>query len=182
MPDWIFNTNDMTFRVCGEQKKNRPECKLRLYEVTSVEAKRKYWKMFARYHYLSHSHNFAARVFVGTLNDEVCMYTSILPFPHPTVKNTWKGHRIVVLPDYQGLGLSGIASDFIGQMLKKSGKQYIMTMSNPAQIATLKKSSKWICTRIGRASKGSNNGKIQNKHKKGSTSSERITASFRYVG
>jgi hypothetical protein len=21
MPDWIFNTNDMTFRVCGEQKK-----------------------------------------------------------------------------------------------------------------------------------------------------------------
>lgn len=182
MPDWIFNTNDMTFRVCGEQKKNRPECKLRLYEVTSVEAKRKYWKMFARYHYLSHSHNFAARVFVGTLNDEVCMYTSILPFPHPTVKNTWKEHRTVVLPDYQGIGLSRYSSDFIGEMLKNNGKHYITTTSNPARIATLKKSSKWICTRIGRASKGSNNGKIQNKHKQGSTSSERITASFKYVG
>lgn len=172
----------MTFRINGEQKKNRPKCALRLYEVFGIEKKRRYWKMFARHHYLSHSHNFAARVFVGTLNGEICLYTSILPFPHPIVKNTWKGHRIVVLPDYQGLGLSGIASDYIGQMLKKNGTQYIMNMSNPAQIATLKKSNKWICTRIGRASSGSNTGIIQNKHKKGSTSCNRITASFKYVG
>jgi hypothetical protein len=110
------------------------------------------------------------------------MYTSILPFPHPTVKNMWKGHRTVVLPDYQGIGLSKYTSDFIGDMLKREGKAYITTTSNPARIATLKKSSKWICTRIGRASIGGNNGKIQNKHKKGSTSSDRITASFKYVG
>lgn len=110
------------------------------------------------------------------------MYTSILPFPHPIVKNIWKEHRTVVLPDYQGIGLSRYSSDFIGEMLKNNGKHYITTTSNPARIATLKKSNKWICTRIGRTSKGSNNGKIQNKHKQGSTSSERITASFKYVG
>lgn len=182
MPDWIFNTNDMTFRVCGEQKKNRPECTLRLYEVFGVEKKRQYWKMFARYHYLSHSHNFAARVFIGTLNDEICLFTSILPFPHPTVKNTWKEHRTIVLPDYQGIGLSKYTTEYIAEMLKKEGKHYITTTSNPARIATLKKSPKFICTRIGRASTGSNSGKIHNKNKKGSTSSERITASFKYVG
>lgn len=180
MPDWVLNTNDMTFHVRGEQKKNRPECTLRLYEVFDVEKKRQYWKMFARHHYLSHSHNFAARVFIGTLNDEICLFTSILPFPHPTVKNTWKEHRTIVLPDYQGIGLSKYTTEYIAGMLKEEGKHYITTTSNPARIATLKESPKFICTRIGRCSSGS--GKIQNKKKKGSTSTDRITASFKYVG
>lgn len=160
-------------------KKKRPECRVRLYEIASNE-KSKYWKMFARHHYLSHSHNNAARCFVATLNGEIALYTSILPFPHPVVKDTWKGHRTVVLPDYQGIGLSRIIGDFIGDMLQKQGKHYITTTSNPARIATLKRNDKWICTRIGRSSSGS--GKIQNKHIKGSTSCERITVSFKYIG
>ena len=161
------------------RKKKRPECKFCLYEL-SAKDKTRYWKMFARHHYLSHSHNNAARCFVGTLNGEIALFTSILSFPHPIVKNTWKEHRTVVLPDYQGLGLSNITGDYIGEMLKKEGKCYITTTSNPARIATLKKNAKWICTRIGRSSSGS--GKIQNKHKKGSTSCERITISFKYIG
>ena len=45
-----------------------------------------------------------------------------------------------------------------------------------------KNDKNWIITRIGRTSSGSGSGKIQNKHKKGSTSSNRITVSFKYVG
>ena len=25
-----------------------------------------------------------------------------LAFPHPVVKNTWREHRLVILPDFQG--------------------------------------------------------------------------------
>ncbi len=177
LPDWVFDTNTMTFRSNEGLKKNRPECKLDIYETKQKDY---YWRVFRKYHYLSHSHNNAARVFVATLNGELCAFTSILPFPHPRKKNYWREHRTVVLPDYQGLGIGLIMTNYVAQKFKQDGKGVILTTSNIALITSLKKSPLWIATRIGRASSGS--GIIQNKYIKGSTSCARITASFEYIG
>jgi GNAT superfamily N-acetyltransferase len=179
LPDWVFDTNSMTFRLCEGQKKNRPTCRLDIYET---KEKSYYWKIFGKYHYLSHVHNNAARVFIGVLNGDVCGFVSLLPFPHPIKKNTWKEHRTVVLPDFQGLGIGLIMNNFTAQTLTNEGKTVITTASNPAYIAALKKSPLWAATRFGRATTGSTTGKIHNKNKKGSSSSARITASFQYIG
>lgn len=178
LPDWVFDTNSMTFRVCERQKKNRPKCELRIYETKEKDY---YWRMFAKYHYLSHSHNNAARVFVATLNGDLCAFSSILPFPHPYKRNYWRDHRTVVFPDFQGMNIGGILADFIGHLLKQNGKGYITTTSNPARIAQLRKSRNWVQTRSrSRAISGSDS--IQSKYKKGSTSANRITTSFEYIG
>lgn len=181
LPDWVFDTNSMTFRKCEGQKKNKPRCELRIYET---KAKDYYWNIFRKHHYLSHSHNNAARVFVATLNGDLCAFQSILPFPHPIKKNYWKAHRTVVLPDYQGLGITMKMTIYICKLLQSEGKGFITTSSHPAYIHTFKNCNDFRCTRIGRASSGSGSGsgKIQNKYKKGSTSSARITASFEYIG
>jgi energy-coupling factor transporter ATP-binding protein EcfA2 len=179
LPDWVFDTNTMTFRLCEGQKKNRPTCRFDIYETKDKDY---YWSIFRKYHYLSHSHNNAARVFVGTLNGQIAAFTSMLPFPHPKKKGYWKGHRTVVLPDFQGLGLGILIRNYVSQLFVNEGKGVIMTTSNPAMIASLKHSPLWVATRYGRASVGSDTGKIQNKHVKGSTSASRITASFEYIG
>ena len=179
LPDWVFDTNSMTFRKCEGQKKNRPKCRLDIYETKQKEY---YWSIFRKYHYLSHSHNNAARVFVATLNGQLCAFTSMLPFPHPKKKNFWKEHRTVVLPDFQGLGIGLILCNYVAQLFVNDGKGVITTTSNPAKIVSLKNSPLWITTRIGRASSGSVSGRIQNKFVKGSTSCARITASFEYIG
>lgn len=179
MPDWIFNTNDMTFQSFEGQKKNRPKYNLKIYET---KAKSIFWEMFRKYHYLSHSLNKAGRVFILTWNDVVCGFCSVLPFPHPKMKNFWKEHRTVILPDFQGVSLGSFLSNNVAEILKSEGKCFISTSSNPAFIQSRKNSEKWAITRIGRTSRGSNSGKIQNKHKKGSTSSNRITVSFQYIG
>lgn len=114
-----------------------------------------------------------------TINDELCAFSAILPFPHPIRKNTYKGHRTVIIPDYQGIGLSKILRNFIGEELKKNGKSFITTTSSLALIQSMKKDYNWRCTRIGRTSSGS--GKIQNKNKKDSTSNARITTSWEYL-
>ena len=179
LPDWVFDTNSMTFRLCEGQKKNRPTCRFDIYET---KEKSYYWSIFRKYHYLSHSHNNAARVFVATLDGQLCAFTSVLPFPHPIKKNYWKGHRTVVLPDYQGLGLGLKLNNYVCQMLVNEGKGVITTTSNPARIASLKKSPLWVATRFGRAGLGSATGKIHKLNDKGSTSCARITASFEYIG
>lgn len=177
LPDWVFNTNDMTFRISEKQKKNRPDIKFRIYET---KEKSKYWNMFRRYHYLSHSHNNAARVFIATIDDVICGFCSALPFPHPHLKNHWREHRTVVLPDFQGIGIGHRLANNVAEILKQNNKGFISTSSSPAFINSRKRDNKWIITRIGRTGRGS--GKIQNKNKKGSTSTNRITVSFKYVG
>tara|TARA_R110002167_G_scaffold242818_2_gene448398 strand:+ start:539 stop:1627 length:1089 start_codon:yes stop_codon:yes gene_type:complete len=177
MPDWVFNTDDMTFHDYGEQKKNKPKIK---FEIHETKEKSKFWKKFSKYHYLSHSHNNAARVFLLLVNDELAGFCSVLPFPHPKLKNHWKEHRTVMFPDYQGVGFGSRLSTEVGFILKKNGKGFISTSSNPAFIHSRKNSKNWIVTRKGRTSKGSGSGKIQNKNKKGSTSNSRITVSFKF--
>lgn len=180
MPDWVFNTDSMTFSLIDTetQKKNRPAIKLEICEIN--KDKQQMWRMFAKYHYLSENFNPAARTFVIYANGQMSAFSSALHFMHPKKKNTVREHRTVVLPDFQGVGIGITATTAIAEYFKKHGKTYITTTSNPAMIVGRSKDKRWAMTRLGRASSGS--GKIQNKYKRGSTSCARITASFEYIG
>lgn len=147
LPDWIFETDTMTFRQSEVQKKNRPELRFAIYETTE---KNYYWKMFAKHHYLNHSHNNAARVFIATVNDEVCGYCSVLHFPHATAKNIKKVHRLVMMPDYQGLSIGIRLLNEIGKIYQREGNRFTITTSSPSLIFGLKKEGNWRCSNYGR--------------------------------
>lgn len=147
LPDWIFETDTMTFRQSEVQKKNRPELRFAIYETTE---KNYYWKMFAKHHYLNHSHNNAARVFIATVNDEVCGYCSVLHFSHATAKNIKKVHRLVMMPDYQGLSIGIRLLNEIGKIYQREGNRFTITTSSPSLIFGLKKEGNWRCSNYGR--------------------------------
>lgn len=180
MPDWVFNTDDMTFQLLNveTQKKNRPELRIDIYETTRKEY---FWNVFKKHHYLSHSFNKAARVFIATCNGDLCGFCAVLPFPHPIKHNTWKGHRSVVLPDFQGVGIGTAFVNAVAQLFADEGKTFITTTSHPAMIFARAHSPRWKTTRIGRMGRGSKNGVVQNSNVKGSTSANRITVSFEYI-
>ncbi len=128
--------------------------------------------MFAKHHYLSHSHNNAAHVYVAFINDVLAGFLSILHFPHPSAKNIKRVHRLVILPDYQGAGFGIRFLDEIGYIYKEQGFRYFIMTSAPSLIHALKKRNKWACKRYGRVSEAKK-GVLE-----GSTSKKRITASF----
>lgn len=181
MPDWVFNTDSMTFQLIDAetQKKNRPAINLEIREITGG-GKNEVWRLFAKYHYLSENFNPASRVFVAYANDELAAFSSALHFMHPIKKNTVREHRTVVFPDYQGVGIGIQFTTAIAEYFKRQGKTYISTTSNPAMIMGRSKDDRWVMTRLNRVSSGS--GIIQNKNIKGSTSRARVTAAFEYVG
>lgn len=167
LPDWIFDTDTMTFRTCEGQKKNRPDIKFEIFNTSDKTI----WKMFAKHHYLSHTHNNAANVFIATINDEIAGFLSVLHFPHPKVKNLKKVHRLVILPDYQGAGIGIKFLNEIGYIYKKQKQRFNIVTSAPSLINALKKSNQWIATRFDRR-------KESNGIMNGNTSKNRITASF----
>jgi len=167
LPDWVFNTDTMTFQSFEGQKKNRPKIKFEIYQTGDKSI----WKMFAKHHYLSHSHNNAAHVFIATVNDEVAGFLSVLHFPHPKAKNIKKVHRLVILPDYQGAGIGIKFLNEIGKIYKSQKYRYSIVTSAPSLINALKKLENWNCSRIGRGKSKSNSITIGD-------STNRITASF----
>lgn len=131
--------------------------------------------MFAKHHYLSHSHNDAAKVYLATVNGEIAAFCSVLHFPHPKVKNLKRIHRLVVLPDYQGAGIGIRFLNEVAQMFRKEKQRVSIVTSSPALIFGLKKRSNWKCKFIGRQSWGTTTSQV---HGKGRNSTARITATF----
>lgn len=132
--------------------------------------------MFAKHHYLSHSHNNASKVYVGLVNNEIASFLSVIHFPHPKSKKIKRVHRLVVLPDYQGAGIGLRMLNEVGNKYIKDGWRYTIVTSAPSLIHALKNNNNWRCSSYGRKS---NHGGDLSKSKDGRHgSSDRITASF----
>jgi ABC-type polar amino acid transport system ATPase subunit/GNAT superfamily N-acetyltransferase len=173
LPDWVFNTDTMTFHSFEGQKKNRPEIKFEIFNTTDKTI----WKMFSKHHYLSHTHNNASSVYIALINNEIAGFLSVLPFPHPIVKNIKKVHRLVILPDYQGAGFGIKFLEEVGKLYKKEKWRYNIVTSAPSLIYALKKSKNWNCISFGRnkSHKGGMKTKVANLS---NGSEQRITTSF----
>lgn len=171
-PDWVFDVSTGEFRWECLQRKP--------IEAKIFQCNYKAWQLFKGHHYLSAEINKASTVFVMEINGEPCAITALLPFPHPKKKNFWKEHRTVVLPDYQGMGLGNIMSEFSGEWLKGRGKGFTSVTSHPAMIAHRNNSDKWKMTRKpSRLAPPGTKAKVQSNK---NTSISRLTASFEYRG
>jgi len=105
------------------------------------------------------------------------------------MRKGWKRvHRMVVLPDYQGIG---IGIKFINEVSKhyiENGFNMNLTTTTPALVGGLSRNDKWSLVRAGRSVTGKSSGlnKFMNNHDKGNKwtraeSSNRITYSFNFV-
>jgi GNAT superfamily N-acetyltransferase len=133
------------------------------------------WRIFRKHHYLNHSNIRGSICFVGYINDDPVAFLSVIHFPHPSHRNLKKVHRLVVLPDYQGIGFGGILLDFVGKYFTLKGFKFGITTSQPSLNFSLKKKKNWNLIRNGRMPNSN-----QNKGLSKTVSSNRITASWFY--
>jgi len=112
-------------------------------EICVHQIDRSLWKIFKRHHYLSAEINSSAQCFGGFIGHDLVAFMAYIHFPHPKAKNIKMGHRTVVLPDYQGLGISGRMSEVIGQHLYGQGFRYRRVIAHPAVIAYCQASPRW---------------------------------------
>lgn len=73
-------------------------------------------------------------------------FVSTLNMPSGTVKNAFREHRLVVLPDFQGLGFGTKISEFIGDYLLKKGCKYFSRTTHIRLGLHRRNSTKWVST------------------------------------
>jgi len=135
-PDWVYDVSTGEFQ--WRSVRPHPPLDLRIFETDSST-----WGTFARHHYLSGNLHRAAKCYGAWIGDVQVAFTSYLHFPHARTKNIKMGHRLVVLPDYQGLGIGGRLDDWLGQHLFEKGYRYHNVVSHPAMIRYYSASPRW---------------------------------------
>ncbi len=147
-PDWIFDTNKMEYLARGHLQP-RPKIKL------TIKEERGWWGIFRRYHYLSEKIHPASRQFIAFINNRPVAFTSYLYRMGRYKKNEkrrYGGHRLVCLPDYQGIGLGAILNELATDVLFEEGKRPIVSFSNTSLYNSIDKTI-WKCIAKGHKSK-----------------------------
>lgn len=129
-PDWVFFTQTPDYKtgqlLVGRCLHPRPPIRLDLYE-TDHDA----WPLFAVHHYLTADIQKASRCYLAVWDDKPVAFTSVMPLPHGMIQDAWRGHRTVVLPQYQGLGIGPRLSDAIGTLYRQQGCRYFSRTAHP---------------------------------------------------
>jgi GNAT superfamily N-acetyltransferase len=141
-PDWLYEPHLGAFEWRSLQR--RPEIAV---EIRSVS--KSIWPQFSKYHYLTSRLSPQAVCIGGFIEGRCVVFTSSVRFVHPVAKNLHQAHRTVVLPDYQGLGLGGRLSDWLGEFLWRHGWRLNATIAHPALIAYRRASPRWRVLRSG---------------------------------
>lgn len=119
----------------------------------------------------------AAQQFVGVVGDEIVCHTGIIYFPMK--KGAKRVHRLVVLPDYQGIGIGTSFIRAVAKIVKEDGFELNLTTTTPALVGALKRDPEWILARCGRTKgMGWVDAKNPQKQLAGASSEKRITFSF----
>lgn len=106
----------------------------------------KIWKVFKKHHYLSGKINKSANCWGVFAGGKLIAMTSVIAFPSGNWENGWRGHRTVVLPEFQGMGIGSRISDEIAEMIVSSGGRFFSKTAHPALGEHREKSSKWVAT------------------------------------
>jgi ABC-type lipoprotein export system ATPase subunit/GNAT superfamily N-acetyltransferase len=147
-PDHIYNTDTRQWQERGSLRQ-RPPLTIQLQSVIGKDV----WSIFKKHHYLSGKLNDSCNAFLATIDDIPVAFTSILAFPNRHFINAWRGHRTVVLPEFQGMGIGNSISDAIGEYLFLRGYTLYSKTSHPSMGEHRENSSNWVGTSQNRTSR-----------------------------
>lgn len=124
---------------------------------------------------------------MGVINGEIVCHTGIIQMPMHKGKK--RVHRLVVLPDYQGIGIGTAFIKEVAKLITKEGFELNLTTTTPALVGALTKDNDWVLARFGREKDGMKgfmryeaSSGIKSEHLQRAASTKRVTYSFWYKG
>ena len=126
LPDWTYSPLKGRLERASRLRQ-RPSIELQVFRCRYET-----WDIFKQHHYLSQDLNKASKSFIFLMNDKPIAFIAILPLPNGNLKNAFRVTRIVVLPDFQGLGVGVKILNLIASMYFKDNKTMYIKTSNPA--------------------------------------------------
>jgi GNAT superfamily N-acetyltransferase len=140
-PDWVIDTDSRSWALHPKECLRHPEIVVQVYSATRTA-----WELFHKHHYLTAELSKSAQKFLAVWNGTIVGFASSLSFPHAHIKKAYRGHRTVILPDFQGLGIGVRLSDWVAKWHKSQGHRYYSRTTHPRMGAYRDNSNEWKAT------------------------------------
>ena len=142
-PDYIDDTDmqELSARRSLHLRLGRPAITLRIRGTTPED-----WRRFSKYHYLDTTMSRSVHCYVGLIGDKPVAFHAAIHSTNRDIHSYWRGHRTVVLPEFQGLGIGTAFSDAIAQIYVDRGMRYFSKTAHPSFGEHRQKSPLWRAT------------------------------------
>lgn len=137
-PDYVIDLDEKA--IYDTRRLPRRKFELQIY---SRDDKEKIWDIFRQHHYLSSELNKASNMYIATLENEIVGMCAILPQPNGYCMNGFRVHRLVINPDYQGLGIGIKFLEWICEFYNKQNKIMYIRTTHIKLANSLLKSPNW---------------------------------------
>lgn len=142
-PDWVIDMATGRFqRRCLQ----RPPI-----ELAIVPCRRDAWRAYRRYHYLSGSLPAAARCYLALWGAEAVGFCAVASLVGR--RRHWRISRLVVRPEFQGVGIGGGLLDHLAAWYRRRGQRINITAAHPGVIAHCRRSPRWRTVGVQRPSR-----------------------------
>jgi len=165
-PDWVL---DMATGKLTRRRLRRPRVKLEI-----VRGDKKDWPRFAKHHYLSGSLHPSAQCYLAFWEETPVAFCATLPIFGAVGRR--RVTRLVVLPDYQGLGIGTAFIETLGDLYRDRSLRFSITSSHPSIVNHCKRSTCWRAVSLSKFGRG----KLEGSRRTGSLG--RAVVSFEYLG
>ncbi len=166
-PDWVLDMSTGEFRWGCLQ---RPPIEFKIQRVHHSA-----WKLFKDHHYLTGEINKSAICFCGFIDERPVAFDAWLPFfGRLSHGKAMRGHRTVVLPDFQGLGLGNRLFTELSRMWTGLDYRVFSGTAHPAEVKKRLSSGEWRLTRQGRTARDGGN--------RMKRATGRLTCGFEFIG
>ena len=151
-PDWVYDTDlqKLDNRRALLRLGTRPELTLTIRGTTPD-----LWRLFSKYHYLDTTMSRSVHCYVLLLGDKPIGFHAAIHSTNRDIHSYWRGHRTVILPEFQGMGIGTRFSDAIAQMYVDRGLRYFRKTAHPSFGEHREKSPLWRATSTNRKSRKS---------------------------
>ena len=166
-PDWVFSTEEGKLFRHPFGATSHPRVRLtldvdlfalgaaagRMWSAPSVFSVRRceqsLWPLFAPHHYLSPILQKSCQCYVAvSAAGKYVAFCAVMSMLHRKAGHAMREHRLVVLPDFQGMGLGPRFSDAIAGLWASTGKKYYSKTSHPRLGEYRERSALWRSTSV----------------------------------
>ena len=149
-PEWVYDTDlqKLDNRRSLLRLGTRPELSLTI-RSTGPD----YWRYFSKYHYLDTRMSRSVHCYVLLLGDKPIGFHAAIHSTNRDIHSYWRGHRTVILPEFQGMGIGTAFSDAIAEIYVGRGLRYFSKTAHPSFGEHREKSPLWRATSTNKKSR-----------------------------
>lgn len=137
---------DTVYDADKQEWENRRYLRRPSIRIDIVPSTVKDWVYFKKHHYLSDDVSRSCHFYTAYIGNRPVAFLAIIHRTCRDIRSYWGESRLVVIPEFQGLGIGIALSEAIADEYKKRGLRYFAKTSHPSLGEYRNSSSKWRAT------------------------------------